>query len=253
MGTIDLSTQANDTVTLPNGTVVTLHDLTGGYFRQDDYTKKTQALAEEKRAMQTQIASLQEKADAFANFKNTLEANPLDVIRGLQEHFQILPEQTGNTNGQPEGEPKDMTNQSGQSPVSTEVESVLLNEIRQIRKELDMQKSHGQLEKSFTAAKVEFPDIDQAELYKFAGDTGITDLTIAAKAMMFDRVKETGIKTEQDRTKAQLDDLLSGSITDYRGSKPSNSAGEPGKTFASTGDAIKDAIANVGLPTSFDD
>jgi|LGOV01.1.fsa_nt_gb hypothetical protein len=51
--------EQSDLVELPDGTTVSVDELMNGYMRQSDYTKKTQALAQEKQALSVTNANQQ--------------------------------------------------------------------------------------------------------------------------------------------------------------------------------------------------
>ena len=63
-------------VTLPDGNKVTVKELVQGYFRQKDYTKKTQALAEERRQVEKFMADFQSRYANLIQFEEALRQRP---------------------------------------------------------------------------------------------------------------------------------------------------------------------------------
>jgi len=132
---------------------VTLDELRSGYMRQADYTRKTQELAEEKRALE---ATKQELAEAIEVWE-TLKNNP-DIVE------RIVKELEG-------GEVEEKT------PVFNE--DRYLDHIARIEAELE--------ELRFRTA---YPDANIEEVMEFAVKNEIPKLEVAYKAMQFDKMKQ---------------------------------------------------------------
>ena len=60
-------------VTLQDGTQVTLAELKAGQLRQSDYTKKTQALAEERKSFASEMEKLNAERQAYAQLLPQLQ------------------------------------------------------------------------------------------------------------------------------------------------------------------------------------
>jgi len=60
----------SQTIDMGDGNEITLDELKSGYMRQSDYTKKTQALAEDKKEL-TWEEALKAQIDELSSFKNT--------------------------------------------------------------------------------------------------------------------------------------------------------------------------------------
>lgn len=65
---------AEDTavVKMADGTEIPVAELKGGYFRQDDYSKKTQALANERKQVEANVERMQRIAEAFVDHVSKL-------------------------------------------------------------------------------------------------------------------------------------------------------------------------------------
>lgn len=67
---------------LPDGSVVSAQDL---LFRQADYTRKTQALAEERKNLEAQMEELSGSTEYVEKLASAWESNPVGVITGFFE------------------------------------------------------------------------------------------------------------------------------------------------------------------------
>lgn len=74
---------ASQQVTLSDGTQTTLDDLRAGYMRQGDYTQKTQALAEERRQVESQLEYLQQQG------ANLITGTPQEQAQPQQPDLQL--------------------------------------------------------------------------------------------------------------------------------------------------------------------
>ncbi len=77
-------------ITLPDGSVVKLSELKGGYLRQQDYTKKTQAIAEERRQLEAALGEAKE-LEQFKPLVELLRTDPnaaQQVATALQSYQQ---------------------------------------------------------------------------------------------------------------------------------------------------------------------
>lgn len=240
-----MSVSDNDTVTLNDGTVVTVGDLKGGHLRQADYTRKTTELSEQRKGDAAKIQALQTTVDQFSAFRKSLEENPIEVIRGLQEHFDMLPE-TGNVDT-----PKDdvLTPQTPQAPSAPD--NAILNEIKELQRQIATMKAETQVGASFEQVKAKYGDVSKDDLFGFAAKAGISDLEQAYKLMKFDDVVAKGQQNEENSTKRQIDALLAGFTSTANEGIPSGSAtaGEMTQQYNNTEDAIRGAIAQIGLPS----
>ena len=69
-----------DVIALPDGTQVTVKE---AVLRQADYTRKTQALAEERKAFDANKASTKQAVDYVANLQNAWQTNQAEVVSGF--------------------------------------------------------------------------------------------------------------------------------------------------------------------------
>lgn len=69
-----------DVIALPDGTQVTVKE---AVLRQADYTRKTQALAEERKSFDADRASTQQAVDYVANLQNAWQTNQAEVVSGF--------------------------------------------------------------------------------------------------------------------------------------------------------------------------
>jgi len=69
-----------DVIALPDGTQVTVKE---AVLRQADYTRKTQALAEERKAFDADRASTQSAVDYVNNLQNAWQTNQAEVVSGF--------------------------------------------------------------------------------------------------------------------------------------------------------------------------
>lgn len=70
----------NDTIVLPDGTTVSVKEAT---LRQADYTRKTQALAEEKRQIEADRTAAQSAIDYVENLTKAWQSNQAEVVSGF--------------------------------------------------------------------------------------------------------------------------------------------------------------------------
>ncbi len=70
----------NDTIVLPDGTTVSVKEAT---LRQSDYTRKTQALAEEKRQIEADRSAAQSAVEYVENLTKAWQSNQAEVVSGF--------------------------------------------------------------------------------------------------------------------------------------------------------------------------
>jgi len=73
-----VDSEQSNLVELPDGTKVTVDELLSGYMRQSDYTKKTQALADEKKALES--TKVNQQVDSTLN-SNPEKSNEAEVTK----------------------------------------------------------------------------------------------------------------------------------------------------------------------------
>jgi hypothetical protein len=191
---------------------VPLREAASGYMRQDAFTRKTQALAEQAKRLQ--------HADALVA---ALDRDPHRTVQALAEAYDISFEQDG------EGEELDPVQQKldaieqrlqadEQAKVSTAIESEIQT----------LQQTHGEF------------DVDDLINFTLARP-GIT-LTDAYAVMNFGRVADKQQKTEQITDAKRAAQVVAGS-----GSTQKGSVSKP-KEFKTTRDAIVAALREGGVP-----
>lgn len=150
---------------------VTLDDLTKGYLRQSDYTKKTQALAQER-----------ERYQHFDALDRAFNEDPINTMRDLSKALGITPEQLF-------GEITKVAD-NGLDPDDPIAQQ--LAEINKWRADVDQREQQraiaeqqAAVDRELEAVKVKFnaPNLDEAALLQFALDNRIPSLEIAYEVM----------------------------------------------------------------------
>jgi len=141
-------------------------------MRQQDYTQKTQELAEERRKLQ--------QADALVS---ALEADPVGTLKQLSDIYDLNPE-------------------SGFGPVERDPQEQQLVEMqRQLRAQQDAI-TRQQIETEVAAIRAEHPDFDVMSTARFAQERGLR-LTDAFNLMQFEQLKAQQQETAQQEQRRQ--------------------------------------------------
>jgi hypothetical protein len=159
---------------------VTLEDLQSGYLRQADYTRKTQDLA----AQRQRLA----QAEAIAA---ALERDPQGTLQALQEAYGTT--QLG-TQAAAEEEPLDPWEQK-------------VVELERTVNAQRMAAQQAQIESELAQLKQTYGDFDDVELFSFAVNNGISDLSQAYKAWQFEpavsAAQQAALQRAQEEAAAQ--------------------------------------------------
>lgn len=153
---------------------MSLKDALAGHMRHQDYTRKTQEIADAKRRLN--------QADALAA---ALESDPVGTIKQLADAYQIDPQ----TGFQPQ-EPDPVRDQ-------LRAQEAQLAELR-------MNSAQQQITAEVSALKAQYGDFDARAVAEYAIENRMT-MTNAYKAMNFDTVRTQGQQpstAEQNRQRA---------------------------------------------------
>ena len=165
-------------VTLPGGekAAVPLSELVAGYSRTADYTRKTQALAQERKTV----------ADAVA-LTQALERNPQAALAALARAYGV--------DGQ------------GQQP---DADGEYLSEEEQWRREVDAERAEmrrarqeAQIEREISRLHGSYGDFDEEALFTHAVQTNTMNLEIALQSLLFGRHRQTAEQKAQAQRNAK--------------------------------------------------
>lgn len=177
---------------------VTLEELTAGYSRQQDYTKKTQSLAQERQ----RLAQLDDLAAA-------LERNPIQTIAALAPALGINPRELAQALGLNLGAPAEEELEPWER-VERKVEQFMSvqEQTRQTEAQRAAQQQHMALVESKIRADLSdlhdtFGTFDDGELMQYAVDHKIEDLGVAMRAFQFDRDQDTRIRERNQITESK--------------------------------------------------
>lgn len=139
---------------------VPLSELLAGYSRTADYTRKSQALAEQRRAV----------ADAEALLV-ALERDPVRAIQALQASY------LGGAAAAPEDEY--LTDEQRE-----------IRELRAWQQQEVARQREAQIDMQVSRLRQEYGDFDEEALFRFAVERNIMDLDVALRAMSYDTVAQ---------------------------------------------------------------
>lgn len=178
------STEGQDAPEVPKYTVkvdgadveVTLDELTNGYSRQADYTRKTQALAAERE----QLATYQALAKA-------LETDPQGTLEVLRTMY---------------GAPSATSVPEVLDPLEREV-----NELKQFRASVEAERRQTQIQAEISSVFSRYGDTETTseQLLQFAINHGINSVEAAYKALSFDRSRTQAAEAKQQETARKTD------------------------------------------------
>jgi hypothetical protein len=146
----------------------------------DDYTRKTQALADER-----------QRYAAYDNLERALESNPLEALKLLADTYNV---ELGADN-QEQGTPPEF-----QDPLEAEV-----NSLRAWRQEQEAVARQSAVENELAALKTTYndPNFDDLAVLQFAVQNNIPSLEVAYKAMRYDAPQAAAVETDAETTAAQ--------------------------------------------------
>lgn len=158
-----------------NGEKIPFNEVTNGYMRQSDYTRKTQEIAKQRQEMQDALELV-----------DYLKENP-HVAQRLVEAQQS----TGQA-----------TPQQGNNPGVVDKFNPAMKEIEEIKNELFMDK----LDREINTLKTKYPDFNEVEVLNRASELGVNDLEFVYNAMRgqnLDNVVEQRVKEALSQAQAQ--------------------------------------------------
>jgi len=168
---------------------VSLSELTDGYQRQADYTRKTQELASERRRLQ--------QAEAIVS---SLESDPAGTLTALQDAFGVA--------GAPSepAAPQSEFDEWGEA-VEPDPNATRIAALEARLEQQDRLHRREQVEKQVEALHDQYGDFDATELYQHALRHKIGNLEAALTHMRFGEVSDRASKLEkeQERTTAKRD------------------------------------------------
>jgi hypothetical protein len=194
----------------PDGTVrtVPLSEVVSGTMMQSDYTKKTQEVAEMRKAIEAKIAEVEERGKAIERFEAAVREDPEGIGLGLigrrygiepdpadpswrKRAVEMVSQAMGST--QPKDEGSDwLQDDGGQDTMSLEDNPViaqLRQELADTRARLEAQGADAALRQRITSLETKYPDFAEvkADVLARASQTGAQDLDMVYKAVMFER------------------------------------------------------------------
>jgi len=210
-GQIDTSTPEAPVSDSPSYTVkidgqevpVTLDELLKGYQRQQDYTKKTQALAAERNELQ----DLYQLAQA-------LNTDPQGTIQVLQEAY-------GLTKAQATEMAEDM-----------DPEEARWSQVEQFMRQQQEAQRQAQIDSDIRQLKAQYGEFDEMELVKHAVENRIPNLRAAFADLRFtqlEQAKAEKIREEAQKTAAKRDaQVVVGGANTQRGVVAPGTGGKSG-------------------------
>jgi len=137
---------------------VTLEELQSGHMRQQDYTRKTQEVAEMRKRLQS--------AEALAS---ALDKDPVGTLQALNEHFNV-----------PSDDGADWDDMDPQEQRMTRLE----HELRNMR----ARDAQSTIDSEFRQLEEAYGEVDRADVANYAIRHGI-DVPTAYRAMHFDNLR----------------------------------------------------------------
>ena len=165
---------------------VSLSELRGGYLRQQDYTRKTQ-----------EVSDMRKRYQAYEEFDSLLKNNP-ELTR---EITQAVAKAT--CTSQPEPEPLDYNQPSGQVPYGSSVPG----DVGQRIAFLEDQLARKDVEAALDKLSEKYPDANVEEVVRYTLDKNLgVDFETAYKAIAFDKaVSKASQEGEQRGVRSVID------------------------------------------------
>lgn len=201
-------------VILPDGTEATWSDIEKGRMMQADYTRKTQALAAERKeidALKTKYAGDIDLVDPALGLWKSLQRDPIGTLKQMEAHY----ESQGIT------EPADP-----QTLKTRDEMAALAQEKARLEQQLAVQQQQQQ-QQQFDAymqgleQKYKDQGFDRSEVLEFCIRNGVQNVEAGFKAMQADRVQETSssevqqLRSEIEALKAQYVSAKEEGVKDY--------------------------------------
>lgn len=177
-------------------------ELVAGYSRQADYTKKSQAVAEERKAMEGERSQMENAVRLYEQLQN----DPEGTVNLLNEQLGIKTVQPGQE-AAPVTQPPASQDSGFDDPELAELKQLLLQQNDQIR-QLQARNAVDSEAKQLTD---QFPDANLTEVIAYAAANKFPSeggLEQAYKAMMFDKAKENPPEPVAAEPLSELDQLL---------------------------------------------
>ncbi len=209
-----------------------------GHMMQSDYTKKTQALAEERRQLEAERAKFDpEITENAVNLWKQLELDPIGYLDKLREYYE----------SQGIYEPKDQaTLQLEQERRALEAEKQQLQQEKQQRLQQD---NYAKLEAQLTKlAETYGKDFDRTATIQFMLNNNIADAEKAYKAMNHDNLT-TNLQKQIDELNKKLKTVKAEAVNDYVKTKTTKSAAPPPVGASNSGAPP----VQTSMPKTFDD
>lgn len=227
-------------VKLPDGREVDLEDLIKGHMLHADYTKKTQALAEERRKMEEQFAPFVQRGEDHAKalaLWDQMGRDPIGVLNKLQEHYA----EAGIYDAK---DPEQLALEDEKRAIEQEKLQLQKEKYdQQVITELD------KLDKQFKALADKHGDeFNQAEVAQFMLDNKLTDPEKAFEAVAGPRLRDS-LQKQIDELQAKMKNVGNSAVNDYVKGK-TNRAATPPPVGAAGGGAPPVTIAR---PKTFQD
>lgn len=210
---------------------VPLAEALAGYSRQEDYTKKTQEIAEQRKQLESLTA---DQRNAMAIYER-LRADPEATVTALQQELGI-------TTAPPAADPLGQ-----EDDVDPEIKALRDNQVAletQIRQLTQNQTIDSETKKLLDA----YPDANVEEVIQFAREKRLPEgsLDLAYRAMMFDKQAEESAKTPDDPATEGMSDGISADFAELLKRQipqaPASRASDGNNDLPSTGDAFLDAV-----------
>lgn len=175
---------------------VPFQELLQGYLRHGDYTKKTQALAEERKGVEGATKDQALALDLLRQYR----ANPAEAHARIGRQLGLdVP------TPDPEGEGEEMPEGNAQL-------QQILDQLEAQNKEITRLQTRVQVDGETTELQKKYPDTDPEAVLAYAAQNGITtgNLEVAYRAMQFDSMKEKLDKQQlgEEEQKSALDEIL---------------------------------------------
>jgi hypothetical protein len=151
--------------------MVPLSEIREAHMRQADYTQKTQALADERKAFETQRDTL----DGYERFVKRLEADPEGTVEALVAHYGLTPQYESSVDEYGESDPEMVQRDAA---------------INALTEKLDRLVRDQQIEREKSVVATEYPDIAPDEILAFAAKNNLNQgqMGLAAQALQAERL-----------------------------------------------------------------
>lgn len=211
-------------IKLADGTEITIAELKKGYMMQADYTRKTQALAEERKALEKERSTFdKEQVEKALQLQKELERDPIGTLDKLREQYEE----------QGIFEPKDPETLAKEDEIRRLKEEKLKLEQEKIERE--QQETFDKIKTELDSLAEKYGDkIDINNIVQFMIDNNFYDPERAMKALYFDvfiEEKEKALKAKEDEIKKAKESA----VNEYIQSKTKKQETKPPLGTSTTG------------------